>query len=122
MKLVFSLAILLSAAAALHGRTSARGPETKTRPRPLSVVEATIPQMQAAMREGRVTSRELVTQYLVRIAVHEDQLHAIMTVNPRALQEASELDRERASGRVRGPLHGIPVAGKDNALTRDIVT
>src|SRR5881409_1105402 len=67
-----------------------------------SVVEATIPQMQAALGEGRVTSRELVTQYLTRIATYEDTLHAALAVNRDALKEADALDRERAQGRVRG--------------------
>ena len=87
-----------------------------------SVVEASIPEMQAALRDGRVTSRELVLQYLVRIATYEDQLNAIITVNPRALDEADALDRERKAGRVRGPLHGIPIALKDNIHTTDIRT
>lgn len=89
---------------------------------PFSVVEATIPEMQAAMRQGRVTSRELVTQYLIRIALYNNKLNAIITVNPRALQEAEALDRERARGKVRGPLHGIPIALKDNMQTTDMPT
>src|SRR2546428_2050252 len=87
-----------------------------------AVVEATIPDMQKAMAEKRVTSRELVTQSLARIATYEDKLHAIITVNPHALDEADERDRERAQGQVRGPLHGIPIAVKDNIQTTDMPT
>jgi len=87
-----------------------------------SVVEATIPDMQKAMAEKRVTSRQLVMQSLARIATYEDKLHAIITVNPHALDEADERDRERAAGKVRGPLHGIPIALKDNIQTTDMPT
>ncbi len=90
--------------------------------KPFNVVEATIPQMQQALAEHRVTSRGLVTQYLVRIATYEDKLHAAITVNPNALQEADALDQERAQGRVRGPLHGIPIALKDNMMTTNLPT
>jgi amidase len=86
------------------------------------LVEATIPEMQAAMAAGHLTSRELVTQYLVRLAMYEDRLNAALYVNPRALEEADALDRERAEGRVRGPLHGIPVALKDNIHTTHLPT
>ncbi len=89
---------------------------------PFDVVEATIPQMQEAMEAGRTTARDLVEAHLVRIATYEDRVNAVMTVNPAALAEADRLDRERAEGRVRGPLHGIPVALKDNVHTTDIVT
>jgi len=89
---------------------------------PFSVVEATIPEMQAAMKEGRVTSRELVLSHLARIAIYEDRLNAVVAINPRALEEAEERDRERALGRVRGPLHGIPVALKDIIHTADLPT
>ena len=97
---------------------AAKKPDAK----PFSVVEATIPEMQAALREGRVTSHDLVAQSLQRIATYEDKLHAAITVNPNALKEADERDRERAAGKVRGPLHGIPIAIKDNIHTTDMPT
>src|SRR6476659_5424935 len=87
-----------------------------------TVVEATIPEMQKAMKDGKVTSRQLVEQYLIRIALYNSQLNAVITVNPKALEEADRLDRERKAGKIRGPLHGIPVALKDNVLTSDIRT
>jgi len=89
---------------------------------PFQIVEATIPEMQAAMKEGRVTSRDLVLSHLARIAIYEDRLNAVVAINPRALAEAEERDRERSEGRVRGPLHGIPVALKDNVHTTDMPT
>jgi len=89
---------------------------------PFTVFEASIPQMTAALEQGRVTSRELVTQYLVRLALYEDKLHAATTVNLAALEEADALDRERARHRLRGPLHGIPVAVKDNIHTTNMPT
>lgn len=92
------------------------------RPVPFSVVEATIPDMQRAMQDGRITSRQIVEQYLQRIGLYEDRLNAVMTVNPKALEEADRLDQERQAGKVRGPLHGIPIALKDNIHTTDMPT
>jgi amidase len=89
---------------------------------PFNVVETGIPDLQRALAAGRVTSRQLAVEYLTRIGLYEDQLKAAITVNPRALEEADALDRERAQGRVRGPLHGIPIALKDNIHTTDMPT
>ena len=86
------------------------------------VVEATIPEMQRAMEEGRVTSRALVEAHLLRIALYEERVNAVIAINADALAEADRLDQERAEGRVRGPLHGIPVALKDNVHTTHIPT
>lgn len=87
-----------------------------------SVVEASIADMQTAMASGRVTSRELVQQYLTRIATYDKKLNAVITVNPNALREAEERDRERQQGKLRGPLHGIAIALKDNIHTTDMPT
>jgi amidase len=117
---VFSCVGLLAfAGVASQNRVAAPG---RLRAATFRIVEASIPEMQAAMAEGRLTSRELVSQYLIRLAMHEDRLNAALAVNPRALEDADRLDRERAQGKVRGPLHGIPVALKDNIHTTDLPT
>lgn len=79
-----------------------------------AVVEAGIPELQAALRDGVVSSRQLVQQYMARIALYENSINAALAVSPNALAEADLLDAERAAGRLRGPLHGIPIAIKDN--------
>lgn len=92
---------------------------------PFVITEATIAQMQSAMQEGRLTSVQLVQQYLDRIAKYDDQgikLNAILTINPKALEIAAQLDKERATTGARGPLHGIPIIVKDNFDTADMPT
>lgn len=89
------------------------------------VAEASIADEQKAMTEGRVTSKQLVEDYLKRIEAFDQRgprLNALITINPKALQEAEALDRERATKGPRGPLHGIPVIVKDNYSTRDMQT
>jgi len=86
------------------------------------VREATIADMQRAMADHRVTSRDIVTQYLARIAMYDKTINAAIAVNAHALEDADALDAERARGHVRGPLHGIPIAVKDNILTSTMPT
>ena len=82
-------------------------------------VEATVPQLQAAMASGQLSSRELTMAYLQRIQSFNPTLHAVIEVNPNAVSIAARLDNERREGIVRGPLHGIPVLVKDNIATSD---
>jgi amidase len=84
--------------------------------------EATIAELQAAMASGRLSSRRLTQAYLRRIRqidLSGIQLNSVIEVNPDALDIARELDAERRQGKVRGPLHGIPILVKDNFATRD---
>ena len=119
-----SLLLLLALTAAVGTAQTRKTPAKNAKPRPnsFSVVEATIPQMKAALEQKRVTSHQIVAQYLARIGTYEDKLHAAITVNPNALKEADELDAERAQGHLRGPLHGIPIALKDNVMTTTLPT
>src|SRR5688572_3622769 len=89
------------------------------------VVEKSIPELQAALQSGAVTSRRLVELYLLRIEAYDRRgpgLRAMLQLNPRALEQAAALDRERAERGARGPLHGIPVVLKDNFETADMRT
>src|SRR5436190_19397459 len=115
--LLTAVALLLAASPFAAQRAAAPPPAVK-----FSVFETSIADMLAALKAGKTTSHDIVQQYLTRIALYEDTLHAAITVNPNALAEADALDRERAQGRLRGPLHGIPIALKDNVHTTDMPT
>ncbi|WP_414664168.1 amidase family protein [Horticoccus sp. 23ND18S-11] len=81
------------------------------------VEEATVAGIQSAYLRGEVSAREIVSAYLARIAAYDQQgphLNSIINLNPRALDEADALDaRLRATGKLTGPLHGVPVLVKD---------
>jgi amidase len=106
-----SAALLTSGLASLLKPTvSAAGPQ---------FIEATIPELQALMNSGALTSVQLTTDYLNQIATFNPLLHAVIETNPDALAIAKKLDTERHSGHLRGPLHGIPILVKDNLATAD---
>jgi amidase len=73
-----------------------------------------IDDLRSALEQKKTTSVALVRDYLARISECNGRLHAIISTNPDALPYAEALDRERAAGKIRGPLHGIPVIIKDN--------
>jgi amidase len=116
------LKLFMAIAAAMAAFVVVLAQTPRTPPAPFTVVEASIAGMRTAMQQGRTTSREIVQQYLTRIAIHENRLNAAIAVNPRALADADESDRERREGRIRGPLHGIPIALKDNIHTTSMPT
>ena len=85
-------------------------------------MEKSISQLQTALSEGKVTSEELCQFYLQRIDAYDRQgpgLNAIVEVHPKWREQAKTLDEERACGKIRGPLHGIPLVIKDNFNTWD---
>jgi len=120
--------IKLGAAAAAGASLAGMAPPVTTYAAPLrgrgvpDLEEATIAQLQADMTAGHLTARSLVEMYLARIqslSFHGPKLNAILEVNPDAKKIASQLDAERKSGHVRGPLHGIPILLKGNIDTHD---
>jgi len=89
---------------------------------PFELDEATVSSLQEAMGAGRYTSRRIVELYIERINAIDrggPALRSVSEVNPDAVAIADRLDAERRAGRVRGPLHGIPVLLKDNIDTGD---
>ncbi|HET8655646.1 MAG TPA: amidase [Longimicrobiaceae bacterium] len=117
-------AVLTLAAGACAGQPPAV-PTPGSAAAPFAYEEATIPELQDAMRSGRLTSHDLVEAYLARIQALDragPKLHAMLDLNPDALAIADSLDAERRAGHVRGPLHGIPVVIKDNIDTHDRMT
>jgi len=83
---------------------------------------ATIADINAAFDAGALTSEQLTKLCLARIAAYEPKLHAVITLNPNAIETAKALDAERKAKGPRSPLHGIPVVLKDNYNTADLQT
>lgn len=132
----FRRAARLSAAAAICSglalsaaltAPSAFGASTPAQTAP-AVVDLSITDALALLESGATTSVALTQQYLDRIAAYDDPygdqpgLAAVILANPEALATAAELDAERADGKLRGPLHGIPILVKDNYATFDMPT
>lgn len=84
--------------------------------------EMSIDELQRGMRSGKWSARTLAEKYLARIAMVDrvgPAIRSVIELNPDALSIADVLDRERLDGRLRGPMHGIPVLIKDNIDTAD---
>jgi amidase len=86
---------------------------------PPNVEEATVQSLQSMMSSRSATSRAITQAYLDRIADIDKKLNSVIELNPDALSIADQMDRERASDKLRGPLHGIPILIKDNLDTAD---
>ena len=86
---------------------------------PVEIEEATIASLQAEMASGKATSHIITQAYLSRIAEIDKKLNSVIELNPDALAIADAMDAERKAGKLRGPLHGIPVLIKDNIDTAD---
>jgi len=100
-------------------------PDTASADARFDYEEASIAGIHEAMLAGRVSAHQLVEYYLRRIAAYDKKgpaINAIITLNPRALERADELDRLFAERGLTGPLHGIPVIVKDNYNTADMPT
>lgn len=113
--IVFTCAMPLLAVAQTSPRVTA----------PFEVHEATIGQLQTAMSDGRTSALRLVESYLARIAAFDAQgpaLNSMIRLNPQARADARRLDAERRAGKVRGPMHGVPIILKDNFNTSDMPT
>lgn len=125
-----SVGSILAAATAAGGfggiLTGCGKKESAETPTPMSFSfeyeDFTVPEIQALFESGKLTSRSLTALYLERIRKidqHGPELKSVIETNPEALVIAEALDSERKQGKIRGPLHGIPVLLKDNIGTAD---
>ena len=109
----------LSSAALLSGGMTSLLRQSASATGGFDFIEATIPQLQAAMASGQLTSKRLTLDYIGRVQSLNPLLHSVIELNPDAAMIAADLDNERRHGHVRGPLHGIPLLVKDNIATAD---
>src|SRR5262245_46785139 len=100
-------------------------PSAPAAPATIDLDAATIADLNTAFDAGTLTAEKLVQLYLARIQAYDRQgpsLHAVITLNAKALETARSLDAERKSKGPRSPLHGIPIVLKDNYDTFDLPT
>ncbi len=93
--------------------------ETKPNFSAFDLNEITVDELHQKMESGEMTSVEICQKYLDRIKEVDDVLKSVIELNPDAMEIARQLDEERKDGKIRGPLHGIPVMIKDNIDTGD---
>jgi aspartyl-tRNA(Asn)/glutamyl-tRNA(Gln) amidotransferase subunit A len=123
------MSILAGAAAAARATGAPRQQRPKgssARPAPVgpdSLAAITLSEASARIKAGSVTATDLVNACLARIDVYNPKINAFITVTREAaLAQANVLDAEQRAGKLRGPLHGIPIALKDNIDTAGIRT
>lgn len=118
----FLLVLILTVAVCAHPAPAQQPPAAANS---LQLVEASVPELQQALRTRLITSEQLVQMYLNRIAAYDKVgplLNAFIHLNANALEEARARDRDRSRGLAHGPLFGIPVLLKDNINTADMPT
>ena len=117
-----ALVAALATSTALTGDLAMAAPAEPTSSAALDVSDASVVTLQAAMQSGKTSSQAIVRAYLARIKTLDKngpRINSVIEINPDALLIARTLDAERKAGKVRGPMHGIPVLIKDNIATSD---
>src|SRR5258707_90708 len=125
-KVVFpKAALLMLVVLASLVSNASRAQTNKNGSAPFQIMETSIADVHAAFKSGKLTARQLVQAYLDRIAAYDKQgpaINAIITINPKALEEADRLDRQFKKSGFVGPLHGIPILIKDEIDTAGMPT
>lgn len=120
--LLVLVTFLTATAGALTGEFAMAASTSTTSNAALNVSDASVATLQAAMQSGKTSSQAIVRAYLARIKALDKngpRINSVIELNPDALLIARVLDAERKAGKVRGPMHGIPVLIKDNIATSD---
>ena len=116
---------LVIMAIATFSASLSHGQNRKDQAAPFQIMETSIDEIHAAYKSGKLTAHQLVQQYLDRISAYDQQgpkINSIITVNPKALEEADKLDAQHKKSGLVGPLHGIPVLVKDEIDTAGMPT
>ena len=124
MRVMLPIVVLLASISCSTSAPVTPPPAAREAPK-FDLEEATVADLQKRMQSGQDTSRSIVDKYLARIDAIDRNgpaLHSVIELNPDAQAIAEQLDAERKAGKVRGPLHGIPVLIKDNIDTADKMT